>query len=180
MILNHQQLLEVRAQGIIDCPIGAVGPTSIDVTLAPGFYTERRPTLMDRLLNRREVCRPAMGEGVPPMDFHGLSVMVPPRAFVLASINETLELPPYLTVEVRLRSTPARAALQHALAVWCDPGYEGRLTLELTNSWRWTSMLLKEGDRVAQLIFHKHEPTDKPYRGVYRGDMKTRKAVPHV
>lgn len=180
MILNHQQLMEIRAQGIINCPIEAVGPTSIDVTLAPGFFTERRPSLWERLFGRRELCIPSRGEGVPPMDYHATHVKVRPGAFVLASINETLELPPYLTVEVRLRSTPARAALQHALAVWCDPGYVGNLTLELTNSWQWTSMLLRKGDRVAQLIFHKHEPTDKPYRGVYRGDTETRKAVAHV
>ena len=177
-ILPRQRLHELRESGVVLCPEAAVGPTSIDVTLGDVFYTEHRPSLWQRLLGDARVVRPAQGLG-PPMDIHQGSVVLRPGRFALGSVQEYLALPLGITAELRLRSTPARCGLQHALAVWVDPGFEGRITVELSNTWRWHKMGLRAQDKVGQLVFHSHEPTIIGYRGVYGGDMTTQQAKAH-
>ena len=46
-----------------------------------------------------------------------------PGQFVLAPSVETINLPPYLVGEVRLKSSMARRGLEHLNAGYCDPGW---------------------------------------------------------
>jgi dCTP deaminase len=88
----------------------------------------------------------------------------------LAHIREKVNLPADISAEFRLTSTEARCGIQHALAVWADCGWSGRLTLELSNVLKYHSIRLSEGMRIGQLIFHKHAVSDTPYKGRYQGD----------
>ena len=167
MILAHQELIQLIRDGVIEAPESAVGPSSVDVTLGKTFLWE-----VDN------PCRRAIGGVVDPMnsifpemeewgeDAFDLS----PGEFCLAHIREKVNLPADISAEFRLTSTEARCGIQHALAVWADCGWSGRLTLELSNALKYHSIRLSEGMRIGQLIFHKHAVSDAPYKGRYQGD----------
>jgi dCTP deaminase len=83
-------------------------------------------------------------------------------------------LPNNLSAEYKTKSTMARNGLDHALAGWCDAGWNSSvLTLELKNQTRNHHIILKPGMKIGQMIFHRHE--DAGYfsysaKGSYNGD----------
>lgn len=173
-----------RAKPII---LGVRGPedvnaSSIDVRLGDKFLIE---------------CAPLVGEVVPklflahrsPMRTFeyvakgGASLVLTPGAFVLAHTAESFDLPLDISAEFRLKSSAARMGLSHALAVWCDPGWHGSsLTLELHNISRFQDVVLSPGDKIGQMIFHRHErvPEAASYavRGAYNNDAAVSGAKP--
>ena len=59
---------------------------------------------------------------------------VVPGQFLLAEAEPIFNLPNCIAAQFVLKSSRAREGLQHLLAGWCDPGWNGsRLTLELKN-----------------------------------------------
>jgi dCTP deaminase len=58
---------------------------------------------------------------------------VPPGGWILAEVAEVVAIPHDLEGVLCLRSSAARAGWNHCLAGYVDPGYKGRLTLELIN-----------------------------------------------
>jgi len=54
-----------------------------------------------------------------------------------------------------------------ATATTVAPGYHGCITLELANEGV-VPLILRPGDRIAQLVLHSAEPRAKPYSGKYR------------
>ena len=169
-ILPHQELLRLIEAGVIDSRPEHVGPSSIDLHLADDFWTEAAAWA--------QVVRPGLGRG-PEMRYSEGVAKLAPGAFCLASTRERVTMPYDLTAVVYLRSTAARCGLDHALAVYIDPGFVGAITLELRNSLAVHPMWLYAGDRLAQIVFHRHEPTDAPYRGFYQGDSGTQQAKAH-
>ena len=165
MILEHSEILFLIDRGVLKAPKEAVGPSSVDVTLAKGFMIERWPVPGIVSLVDLKHERPMMEK------IDSASLIIEPGMFVLGSIRERLNLPPDITAELRLTNTEARCGIQHALAVWADCGFRGNLTVELTNTLRHHSILLYEGMRIGQLLFHRHKPSLKPYHGRYQGDI---------
>ena len=172
MILVHQELLKLIADGVIDSDPCNVGPSSIDLHLGPDFWTESKFRSDDFWVD------PGSGIG-PEMDPSAGFVILDPGAFCLAASREFLRMPTDLTAVVYLRSTAARCGLDHALAVYIDPGFSGNVTLELQNTLFAHTIRLCEGMRLAQIVFHRHAPTDAPYRGAYAGDIGAAQAKEH-
>ena len=89
-----------------------------------------------------------------------------PGDFVLASTMERFVMPRDVMAQVADKSTWARRgiAVQNTII---EPGWEGWLTLELTNHGGRT-ITLWEGTPIAQIIFMcLDEPTEQPYDGKY-------------
>lgn len=162
MILVHQELIQLIRDGVIEAPESAVGPSSVDVTLGDTFLKEAKQSGFS-LIHPKYGDRPEMIE-------EKICADIGPGEFCLAHIREKINLPANISAEFRLTSTEARCGIQHALAVWADCGWSGRLTLELSNALKHHSICLTEGMRIGQLIFHKHEISDAPYKGRYQGD----------
>jgi dCTP deaminase len=100
---------------------------------------------------------------------------LPPGGFCLAATAARFFLPDDVAAEVKMRSSLARAGLDHALAGWADPGWHGSvLTLELVNNLRYHSLRLRPGLKIAQMIFWKGEPVPAhasyAARGRYNND----------
>jgi deoxycytidine triphosphate deaminase len=163
-ILVHQELIQLIRDGVIEAPESAVGPSSVDVTLGDEFLYEH-----DRGMRAAVMFDPAKG-GRPTIAKTLGYYTINPGEFCLAHIREKVNLPAYISAEFRLTSTEARCGIQHALAVWADCGWSGRLTLELSNALKYHSIRLSEGMRIGQLIFHKHAVSKSPYKGRYQGD----------
>ena len=100
-------------------------------------------------------------------------ITIPPHSFILATTQEYLKLPLNLTAFVEGRSSIGRIGLFIQNAGWVDPGFEGRLTLELYNA-NSLPIRLKAGRRICQLVFcHMDTPAKTPYTGKYQNQTST-------
>jgi deoxycytidine triphosphate deaminase len=87
-----------------------------------------------------------------PEEFHAPFVKLFPGEVVLASTMEHVRIPRNVACDLKLKSTLGRVWINHSLAGWCDPGFEGNITLELQNLGP-QPFVLEAGRRIAQLIF---------------------------
>src|SRR6478735_3217561 len=92
-----------------------------------------------------------------------------PGEFVLGSTVERVAIPHDLVARVDGRSSVGRLAIVvHATAGFIDPGFEGEITLELSNIGR-IPVRLYPGMRIAQIVFQTMtSPAERPY-GAARG-----------
>ena len=101
------------------------------------------------------------------------SITIPPHSFLLATTQEYIEVPDNLTAFVEGRSSIGRIGLFIENAGWVDPGFKGRITLELYNAGS-LPIKLEAGKRICQLVFCKMDnKADSPYRGKYQGQKVT-------
>jgi deoxycytidine triphosphate deaminase len=87
-----------------------------------------------------------------PEEFVSAHVKLFPGEVVLASTLEYVRIPRSVACDLKLKSTLGRLWINHSLAGWCDPGFEGQITLELQNLGP-APFVLEAGRRIAQLIF---------------------------
>lgn len=87
-----------------------------------------------------------------------------PGAFCLGSTLETVTLPEDIVARVDGKSSLGRLGLLvHATAGYVDPGWTGKLTLELSNQSQMPIALYREM-RIAQISFLRlSTPVDRPY-----------------
>ncbi|MEM6795001.1 MAG: dCTP deaminase [Acidobacteriota bacterium] len=116
-----------------------------------------------------------------PEEFRAPSIKLFPGEVVLASTLEYVRIPKEVACDLKLKSTLGRLWINHSLAGWCDPGFEGDITLELQNLGP-EPFVLEAGRRIAQLIFIRMEespevPYGSPEAGShYQGQRGTTRA----
>ena len=167
VILSDRSLREAIAAGrlVID-PLDddAIQPSSIDVRLDNRFrvfYTARHPYIdvkqpMDDLTEVVEV---------KPDD----AFILHPGEFVLGSTLEQVGIPPDLAARLEGKSSLGRLGLMtHSTAGFLDPGFNGHVTLELSNVAN-LPITLYPGMRIGQIaVFQLTTAAERPYgsRGV--------------
>jgi dCTP deaminase len=166
MILSDKTLRAMLAEGslVVD-PITeeSIQPASIDCRLGD-HYLLIEDTHMDIL---------TLDSEIKYRDIEGDSITIPPHTFLLATIAEYVKLPNDLTAFVEGRSSIGRIGLFIQNAGWVDPGFEGRITLELYNA-NSLPIKLQKGRRICQLVFAKmDQAAENPYRGKYQGQKKS-------
>lgn len=92
-----------------------------------------------------------------------------PGELALGTTEERVRMPADLVGMVDGRSSVGRlAVVVHATAGFIDPGFEGQITLELSNIGS-IPVKLYPGMRIAQIVLHQmSSPAEQPY-GVGRG-----------
>ncbi len=100
----------------------------------------------------------------------GGSFVLHPDEFVLGITQEHVELPNDIMAHIDGRSSLGRLGIgAHSTAGHVDPGYKGRLTLEISNIGKLPISILP-GMRFCCLIFETlSSPVEKVYRGKYFG-----------
>jgi len=90
--------------------------------------------------------------------------VINPGEFVLATTLEWVKIPRNLVGRVEGRSSLGRLGLiVHATAGFIDPGFEGQITLELSNLGN-NSIVIYAGDRICQICFEQLSSiAEKPY-----------------
>lgn len=165
MILSDRDIqLELESGRLVIDPIGdpdkQIQPASVDLRLGTEFtifqvgelgYIDPKGHDWKNLLRHVSVC------GVRPFLLH-------PGEFVLSSTMEWVKLPNNLVARVDGRSSLGRlGVLMHATAGFIDPGFEGNITLELSNVNR-MPVALWPGSRVCQISFETMtSPAARPY-----------------
>jgi dCTP deaminase len=79
---------------------------------------------------------------------------LPPGRFALAETYEVITVPRNMIARVEGRSTYARMGLSmHQTAPWLQPGWTGKIILEIMNNGKLTIELTPEVDQPCQITF---------------------------
>lgn len=136
-----------------------VQPASVDVRLGAEFrvFESHRYSHIDPAVEQ-----PGMTRLVSPMA--GEPFVLHPGEFVLASTLERVGLGPDVAARLEGKSSLGRLGLvTHATAGFIDPGFEGHVTLELSNVAS-LPMKLWPGMRIGQLcLVGLSGPAERPY-----------------
>ncbi len=162
MILSDRTILRLIREGkIVIEPFdeSLIGPSSIDLRLGDEFVVFERTKLsvidpktpIEEYTKRIKVDK---SEGF----------VIHPGEFVLATTLEYIKLPDDIAARIEGRSSIARLGLiVHSTGGFVDAGFEGQLTLEMSNINR-IPIKVYPGMRIAQLAFIKQDsPSEVPY-----------------
>ena len=143
MILPDLEIITLAKRGLVTpFDLDFVNPASLDVRLGNNLLIELPST--DQLVPY------SIAECTQDKPY-----MLQPHEFVLAETLEQFHLPDCVAAQLALKSSRAREGLEHLMAGYVDPGYRGRLTLELQNARLMRAIPLWPGMRIAQLVFHR-------------------------
>jgi len=166
VILSDGAIERMLAEGTLKVdPLDedSIQPASIDCRLGEHFL----------LVDEHRMGIITMRDEIRYRTLEAKEITLPPHSFVLATTKEYFELPDDLTAFVEGRSSIGRMGLFIQNAGWVDPGFRGRITLELYNA-NSLPIQLEAGRRVCQLVFCRTDaPARRPYRGKYQGQMTT-------
>jgi dCTP deaminase len=100
----------------------------------------------------------------------GGSFMLHPGEFVLGITKEHIELPNDIAARIDGRSSLGRLGIiVHSTSGHVDPGYKGRLTLEISNIGKLPIAIIP-GMKFCSLMFESlTSPVEKAYKGKYLG-----------
>ncbi len=162
MILSDRSIRAALDAGrIVIEPLGddSIQPSSVDLRLDRYFRVFRNHTLgyIDVKLDLSELTVLAEADTDNPFILH-------PGEFVLGCTLERVALPDDLVARLEGKSSLGRLGLLiHSTAGFVDAGFEGQLTLELSNVAN-LPVTLYPGMRIGQISFHQMTtPADQPY-----------------
>lgn len=142
-LVDHQIRDLCRKSGLVEpFDIDLVNPASIDITLGDTVLVEGR------------ICGPENERTRWISVDISQGFVLAPGQFILAHTAEFVRIPNWVEAIVQLKSSRAREGLEHLLAGYIDPGFNGQITLELLNVNQRHSIELSAGMRIAQLRFN--------------------------
>lgn len=158
-LVDHQIRELARTRGLVEpYDAGLQNPASYDVTLGSKVLVE------------------ISNGGWEEVDISRTTLYMNPGAFVLACTEELVRIPDDLEAVFCLKSSRGREGYNHMLAGYIDPGFHGKITLELHNCTSFRQLPLYAGLRIGQLRFSKlHDVPHRPYSltGRYNNDQTT-------
>ena len=138
-----------------------IQPSSVDLRIGrefKGFRIIRKPCIdpMDQSDLESYMESFYIDEGEP--------FIIHPGEFALATTYETIKLPNDLVARMEGRSSMGRLGVtMHVTAGYIDPGFHGKITLEISNIGK-MPVALYTGQRVCQIVFETMtSPSEKPY-----------------
>ncbi|MFC7075742.1 dCTP deaminase [Haloarcula halophila] len=171
MILSDADILRRLEDGDLvveplDDPDIQIQPASVDLRLGREFLEFQHANIPCIHPNSEQEVADYVEETVVDDDDE---FILHPGDFVLGTTYERVEIPDDLIAHVEGRSSLGRLAIVvHATAGLADPGYQGQITLELSNLGT-APVALSPGMRISQLTFTELKtPADRPY-GEERG-----------
>ena len=163
MILSDRSIREEVAAGrIVVDPYDEtmVQPSSVDVTLDRFFrvFLNHTFAIIDVKENLEELSKLVE---IPDND---RAFILHPGEFVLGSTHERIALPDDLVARIDGKSSLGRLGLLiHSTAGFIDPGFDGHITLELSNVAN-LPITLYPRMKIGQISFHRMTtPADVPY-----------------
>lgn len=171
MILSDADIRRRLQEGSLEVapledPDLQIQPASVDLRLGERFLEFRRTNIPCIHPESATEVGEYVSETVVEEDE---DFVLHPSDFVLGTTIERVRIPDDLVAHVEGRSSLGRlAVVVHATAGLADPGYEGQITLELSNLGA-APVALTPGMRISQLTFTElTSPAERPY-GADRG-----------
>jgi dCTP deaminase len=153
MILSDRDIrAEIEAGRIVVDPYtpAAVQPSSVDLHLGNRFrvFRNNRTAVIDPRADQPELTELVEIAGDEPFILH-------PGEFVLGATFERVALPDDIVARLDGKSSLGRLGLLiHSTAGYVDPGWDGTLTLELSNVAN-LPIKLYDGMKIGQIGFHR-------------------------
>jgi dCTP deaminase len=170
MILSDRSIREaLEEKRIVIDPLGegAIQPSSVDVRVDRSFrvFANHRYPYIDPRLEQPDLTELVEVPDEEPFILH-------PGEFVLGSTLERLVLADDLVARIEGKSSLGRLGLLvHATAGFVDPGWNGWLTLELSNVAN-LPIAIYPGMKIGQLAFFRlSTPAERPYGS---GDLRSK------
>ena len=136
-----------------------IQPSSIDVRLDKFFrvFDNHKYSAIDPSVEQADLTRLVEVDKESPFVLH-------PGEFVLGSTYESVTLPDDIAARLEGKSSLGRLGLlTHSTAGFIDPGFEGNVTLELSNT-ATLPINLWPGMKIGQLCFFQlSSPAEHPY-----------------
>jgi len=162
MILSDKKIEKMLKDGSLTVtPLEKyqIQPASVDIRLGSHFL----------IVEETQMTNLSLDSEVHYRELNQDEIVIPPKSFVLASTMEYIELPNNLTAFVEGRSSIGRLGLFIQNAGWVDPGFKGKITLQIYNA-NSLPIKLNAGRRLSQLVFAEMDQEAKnPYNGKYQG-----------
>jgi len=121
------------------------------------------PASLDVRLGHTLLIESAEGLELVPYPLHQHTqenpYLLKPGQFVLAHTIEAFHLPDDIAAQFMLKSSRAREGIEHLMAGYADPGFDGCMTLELVNSRQLHPVALWPGMKIGQMVFHRMAAT---------------------
>lgn len=162
MILSDRTIKEQLESGRIEIdPLDPelIQPSSVDLKLGDDFrvFRNSRYPYIDPSVEQPGLTEHIVASAEEPFILH-------PGEFALGVTLERIALPDDIVGRLEGKSTLGRLGLMiHSTAGYVDPGFDGYLTLELSNVSN-LPILLRPGMRIGQITFDKMTtPVDIPY-----------------
>ncbi|HSK47379.1 MAG TPA: dCTP deaminase [Coriobacteriia bacterium] len=162
MVLSDQTIkLEIARGRIVVDPIDAddIQPSSVDLHLGDDFQVFRNSRLpyIDPGVEQAGLTERVTASASEPFVLH-------PGEFVLGTTVERIALPDDLVGRLEGKSSLGRLGLLiHSTAGYVDPGWDGMLTLELSNVAN-LPIVLTPGMKIGQISFSQMTTqVDRPY-----------------
>mgnify|MGYP002712013008 FL=1 len=162
MLLSDRDIrAEIEAGRIGIAPFGDefIQPASVDVRIDRFFrlFDNHKYAMIDPAKEQAELTR--LVEVAPDQPY-----VLHPGEFVLASTYEAVSLPDDIAARLEGKSSLGRLGLlTHSTAGFIDPGFEGHITLELSNM-ATLPVALWPGMKIGQLCFFRlSSSAEKPY-----------------
>lgn len=164
-ILSDKTIKEYLEEGkIVIDPLKdeqQIQPSSVDMRLSDEFKVFkviRKPYIDPK--DEEDIAEYMESSTVP----EGEAFIIHPNEFALATTQEYVKVPDDLVARVEGRSSMGRLGVtMHVTAGYVDPGFEGRITLEISNIGA-MPVALYPGQRVCQLVFETMTtPAELPY-----------------
>lgn len=164
-ILSDKTIKEYLEEGkIVIDPLKdeqQIQPSSVDMRLGDEFKVFkviRKPYIDPK--DEEDIAEYMESSTVP----EGEALIIHPNEFALATTQEYVKVPDDLVARVEGRSSMGRLGVtMHVTAGYVDPGFEGRITLEISNIGA-MPVALYPGQRVCQLVFETMTtPAELPY-----------------
>ncbi len=162
MVLSDRTIRRMLAEGRIEIePYDAslIQPSSVDVRVDRYFrvFRNSRYPFINVKEAQEDLTELVEVDGEQPFILH-------PGEFVLGSTLERVRLPDDLVARLEGKSSLGRLGLLiHSTAGFIDPGWNGHVTLELSNVAN-LPITIYHGMKIGQLSFvQMSEPADNPY-----------------
>ena len=164
-ILSDKTIKEYLEEGkIVIDPLKdeqQIQPSSVDMRLGDEFKVFkviRKPYIDPK--DEEDIAEYMESSTVP----EGEAFIIHPNEFALATTQEYVKVPDDLVARVEGRSSMGRLGVtMHVTAGYVDPGFEGRITIEISNIGA-MPVALYPGQRVCQLVFETMTtPAELPY-----------------
>lgn len=161
VLSDHDIKIEIEKGRIVLDPFSAelIQPASIDVRLGNDFRVFRNS---DHVAIDPELHQPDLTEQIIVSD--GDAFVLHPGQFVLGTTLERICVPDDVLGKLEGKSSLGRLGLMiHSTAGYIDPGWNGQITLELSNVAN-LPILLRPGMRIGQISFERMSSSvDVPY-----------------
>ena len=162
MILSDRDLrAEIEAGRLVIDPYDptAMQPSSVDLRIGADFrvFANHRHPYIDVRKPMEDLTELVTASEEEPFILH-------PGEFVLGTTVERVRLGPELVARIEGKSSTARLGLLiHSTAGFVDAGFDGNLTLELSNVAN-LPIAIYPGMRIGQLaVFRLSSPAERPY-----------------